>query len=500
MTIFLACPRAMALDVSGQTFHRFFSETVSERINRGFLYPTAYQANFRGRLRLRPTDVLTLQLGLDSGLLEIAEQGLRVDGLDFGERARETLFLGRTYSELQLGKNGFLQLRAGKLRPRIAGGALYDAYAFGGFLDLDFSLLSARLPLSLRVSAYLPSGDFTSVNKTSPLLSARAAYRVSEHTTVTGLASFLLSREDGAAVIVEDALVRGQVEQMRTNVSTFIRDSVRPVNQSAAEEGFARLFESLDQARDEDGLGYDVTSEGTLGWVGGSVSLDLSPVSLSVTALHGFGSLDVTSSPNDVFVAFVRESILTRAPELQEQFLADQRGDKQLRLSSWFLNAEVAWEVSSIVQLKTFSLFQTGDDGLLPSQNQETYRGFVSVAPLVTYTSIFLAGGVGANLATPSVSTLAPNGAGLLMFGGGVDVQPDPLVSVHLVGAGFWAGETTGEGPGTKYGDEVNLSAEYQLLDYFAVLGDFGVFVPGDYFGDTSAGYQLILGVYGFFP
>ncbi|CAN0596586.1 unnamed protein product, partial [Laminaria digitata] len=67
-------------------------------------------------------------------------------------------------------------VRAGKLRPTLALGALYDAYALGIMVDADLSYLDAPPDIFFTAHLLLADATFTDRLKRSPLLSFEAGW------------------------------------------------------------------------------------------------------------------------------------------------------------------------------------------------------------------------------------------------------------------------------------------------------------------------------------
>src|SRR5688500_1759539 len=162
---------AGALDWEVAIQNRFFLQTLLEEVVRSQLrYPTltsttaetavAYQLHALGKIGGRPIDQMGLQLGIDTGIIEIGSDGVLIDGRDPAETAERTGFLGETFMDLQLGEGGVVELQIGKLRPQIGRGAIFDAYGFGVMLDADGTLLEQAVPVSLRFGALLPEATF----------------------------------------------------------------------------------------------------------------------------------------------------------------------------------------------------------------------------------------------------------------------------------------------------------------------------------------------------
>ena len=219
----LAPTAAAAQTLEGAATQRFFSLTRSDRIFDAQLrYPeiagedtrteTSYQLAVVGALSGRPTDVVGLRLGIDTGLLGLSDAGLRFDGGSASDRFRETLFLGTSWVDLLLGASGLLQVRVGKLRPEVGDGLIFDAYAFGLFVDVDLTL-PGLAPVAGRLLAVFPSGRLVRETFERPLLEARFRVEPSAHTRLSVFSAWHLD-SGGTAPVLAPALVRGRVEAL----------------------------------------------------------------------------------------------------------------------------------------------------------------------------------------------------------------------------------------------------------------------------------------------
>lgn len=455
---------------------------------------TAGQLHLLGHVEGRPFDALGLRLGLDSGLVELTSGQVLLDGRSFEERVPETLFLGRTYAELQLGDSGELALRLGKLRPRLGGGAVFDAYAFGLAADLDLGLSRSGPPLSLTGYALLAGGDLVEQTLRSPLLGLEVGWRPSR-----GLAFALFGlvyfEDDGLAPVINDALIRGRV------------DAVRSACEGRGCENLAELGSGI-IARQS--LRFDVRSRGTLGWTGMEVRARVGSVELEGLALLGLGGVDAAFSPDAELERVIRAAIPgsgALARQIEDGVVGALNADAQVSLRSGLLGGTVRWRVDDALELTGFVLGMTGDDGvrLLDGEDQDgiaevDYGAFVALAPFLPYTSIFFAGGIAHNVASPTVVSLAPDNAGLVAGGMGSDVYLGKRVRLRGVGALMASTEGAPEGGGRLYGGEMNLIADVLVGDFGLAYAEAAVLFPGDYYGEAPTGVQLIAGMRARYP
>lgn len=449
------------------------------------------QMHALGRLSGRPVPELGLRLGIDTGLVELAtglgdDVELLIDGRDAGTRLEETLFLGESWVELELGRNGVFELRLGKLRPRIGGGAIFDAYAFGARADLDLSLIDAA-PISIRAYALLPDGTFTSRSKQSPFFDLEVGIRIGRHGDLRFLGALLVDGDDGAASVLRDAIVRGGVERLSRIESSIV--PTLPVRlQPAAERGFDRLGASLERLSEVTPL-YLVTSSGWLGWLGTTFRARFERLRIEGVALLGIGEVTLGATPDLVLEALTENEL----GPLAGQVLDAQADRGEVSILSGMGQVEAHFTLSSEVELRAFGLAMTGDTGLFPDAEQgRSYGSFVGLAPLLLHTSLFFQGGVAGALASPTVASPAPDGAGLLAAGLGCDAFPVEPVLVRASLAMMGSTVPSGATGGYAYGLEGDLAIDWLFGDGFLASLDVAAFLPMDYYGDLDVGVQAI--------
>ncbi|MEO1228531.1 MAG: hypothetical protein AAFZ18_06480 [Myxococcota bacterium] len=446
-----------------------------------------------GHLEGRPFRELGVRVGLDTGLVELATgfgDGVRVliDGREAGTRFEETAFIGESWIELELGKNGVFELRLGKLRPRIGAGAIFDAYAFGARVDVDLSLVDA-LPIAFRAHALLPDGTFTDRSKQSPFFDLEVSVPVGRQGTVRFLGAILVDGDDGAATVLQDAVVRGGIEQLEALEAEIVPE-LRPAIQPAVERGFDRLAAGLERLSESTAL-YLISSSGWLGWLGSSFEASWPAFRIEGSALLGLGEVTLDITPDLVLEAFAENEL---GPIVSE-VLADQSQSGPVSVLSGFAQLQAHFTVSSEVQLRAFGLAMTGDTGLFPSSDgARQYGSFVGLAPFLPYTSLFFQGGVAGALASPTVASPAPDGAGLLAAGLGCDAFPiEPVLvraSLSIMGSTV-PSEATG---GRVYGMEGDIAVDWLIAPGILASIDLAAFVPMDYYGDLDVGLQAIAG------
>lgn len=455
----------------------------------------AYQLHVLGAVRTRASDLVGFELSLDSGLIEVSTDGVFADGQRISDRAKETFFLGETVLDLQFGATGVLELRAGKIRPRIGDGAIFDAYAFGLTADWDQSLVDHDNPWRFRLHALLPDATFTSQSKQSPLFAAEIGYAFAPHSEVRFFGAAFLDSEDGLTPVLADAVFRGRLQGARNAVIAAFpvdRPLLKSIISDAISEGYRQRV-----------IGYDVESHGTLGWLGLTTRARDEELEVSGALILGLGKIEMNSSPNQgVKTAVERiKSMTPRVGEVVEPILAVDSAS-EVTLLSYFADASMAYHFTPELAGDAFAVVMSGDSGLSerPADPSDKYSSFVALAPLLPFTAIFFRGGVATSLASPVVASVAPDGAGLVGGGGGVTLSPIDVLNARISLAALGAlvpSKSTGSG---FYGIEADAEIDLQVLDFLALSTQGAIFRPGKYFGDLPVGYQVIGAVHVLLP
>jgi hypothetical protein len=493
-----------ASEIEIDATQRFFSASIPEALQlsavrsavsaevAGASVPSiSYQLSLQLAILGRPIDVLGLRLGLDTGLLDVSKDGLRIDFREGTKAWGETGALGETWAELQLGAQGTVLLRAGKLRPRLGGGAVFDAYAFGVYADVDLRLAPAGPPWFFRAHAVLPDGTFTARAKTSPLFSVQVGYEPRRGLELRLLGMLFVDQADLTAPIFADAYSRGVLEAARTFLAERPRLDVQV--QRCGPAGGLPLSDCLTSLYNLGLLGFELESRGLLGWSGLEVEWNVGTrARFRGLGLMGLGHIVVQTAPDGGFAALLRDAGANVLPEggtLAQQLSPD--GALSVLAGFGLIEAEV-WPLEELA-IEAFVLAETGDSGLQGAS--DTYNGFLSLAPLLPYTSLFFGGAVLTNLATPVVVSASPDGAGL--FGAGLGLAWWPADRLRLAGtaAVLNALSRSELSPNRYMGLELDARVSLWLLDaLLSVEADAAIFLPGPFFGpETPTAYQAIL-------
>lgn len=455
----LAASLASALEVEWYTEHRFFAEELPIELLltrvRGTESSTestgraVYQGRVSISLRGRPMDALGLELGLDSGLFEIGRSGVTSDGQKIVDHAKQTFFLGQTLIDLELGETGVVAIRAGKKLTRIADGVLFDGYALGLDVDLDLSLLDADNPWRAHLDAILPDATFTASGKQSPLFALKLSYVPSRSLDLWLLGALFLDGDDNLGAIVTDAAFRGR---------------------------YGELCEVLARRRGItaacDGRAFEVKTQGALGWIGAGLSYDQDPLDLALIGVLGLGR-----THSDFTL------LGTARPVAAE-----------IGYASGLVSLTAGLTVAEPLRIGAYGLLVSGDDGFGTLSLNQTHHGFVSLSPRLGYTRIFFNGGLATTLQSLSVTSVSPDGAGLLSGGLNVAYSPTEELRLFLTGAVMSALFPSPSTGAHLLGGELNGAVEYHFTPELSARGELAGFLPGRYYGDIKGGFQVMLG------
>ncbi len=470
--------------------HRLMAETIPiELLASAVRYPEtsvgdatdrfAYLLHTYGHWRGRPTDELGLRLGWDTGLLSVSPQGVQIDGRPVTDRLVQTWLLGETHAELQLGKTGVFMARAGKIRPVLGGGAIFDAYALGGVLDVDLSYLPSRPRLFIRAEVLLADASFGARGKTSPLVHLEAGWRGRGLNRLVLFGAAYFDNDNALEPLFADAIARGGLLQLSDVIDQKVAEIRRPAPRRSARRVTDRFMADRIDAYNAGEGGFDVTNSGTAGWLGALAGWQVGPVVLEGRAIIGSGRMTTKMRANAGLQAGIRDS-LSVLPLGGESVIEALDREGVVRLLSYFLSVEADLELTPDLAVSSFGLLISGDESL--DIGHDDYSAFVSLAPLLPYTSIFFRGGVAANLSSPSVASLAPDAAGLVGGGVGMTAWFDPF-TVRAVAAVLGAQVDSAFAAGRYYGAEANLEAYLQLAQRLQIAATTAVFLPGGYFG-----------------
>lgn len=503
--VILGPASAEAFEVEGITSARLFRQVVPEDL----LYAqlrlpsltttiaaerSALQLHGLVEVRHRPVDALGLRIGLDTGLLELDlhDGQLSADGRPVLDRFKETGFLGETSADLQLGDTGFVELRLGKLRPRVGAGAIFDAYGLGLSVDADLRLLGEGLPLEAQLVALLPDATFTDQGKQSPLLGLQVGLHLLEVLVLRAHSALYVDGGDGLSPLLADAYARGRLAAARRGLDKFVADLPPRLQPGARAQAEAALLEA-GQLYNAGLLGYDVSTQGTLGYLGLEAEYRDHGLTLSGLFLWAHGSVDTTILPNATYRSFL-EARFARLPRVAAALIDRQSDQGAVTLDGLLARVTARLELPAELEARAFGLYVSGDRGLLSDdESDRRYDAFVALAPLINPTAIFFNGGIAWSQASPTVVSPAPDGAGVLAAGLGLSQRPWPWLELSILGATLWS-EVPAPTGARAFGNELDLAAILDVFEPWAFTLEGGLFAPGAYFGDRPLGYQVIGG------
>lgn len=503
-----ACPSpALAWDWSLGTQHAFVARALPEVVESALLRQpagsdaavsrAAYRLSAFGRLRGRPVPRLGLQLGLDSGLLELDADGPYPSAEVVGALARESLLLGATHLEAELGSDGEVLVRVGKLLGPIASPAIFDAYALGAVIDVDPSFGDPDAAWRVHLSAVLPDPSFTARGKDSPLFAAELGWVFGRAGALHLVGALFVDGGDGLAPLLAEAAYRARLTAIAVDVNRrrLPAELKRAITDWLVESGGG-------------GLGFDVSTRGRVGWLGLRGDARGPGWSLRGTALVQTGRIATVLRANALLDARLAalEDRFPRAGREVRGRIPDQI-DVAIRSLAWFGELVAELEPSETLRLGGFLVLSSGDSGFSgadPEARSVDDRSFLSLAPNLGHTRLFFDGGVGATLTAPTAASLSPDGSGLVALGAVARWAPHERVDLEAVLAGFGAlggasfeDQLAGvEARFTPYGLELDLGARWRPAELLELRLDAAVLAPGRYYGpEVPLAWQLLSGI-----
>ncbi len=431
-----------------------------------------------GEWRDRPVDRLGLTLGIDTGLLEVYEGGIRLDRRSFDTQVARTFLLGRVMAELQLGRDGFIAVRGGRTRPRIGEGAVFDAYAFELEVDVDLDVIDIA-PVSVLAKVILPDGTFTGLRKTSPLLDFRVEYRFGWTSRVSLLASVFFDTDNELADPVRSALFKGVDDELGDAV-----DRIATLRRIDRDTAAALLLDWVDR-------NVAVQTEGVVAWTGVSGRFGSEDFWVRVVALGLFGELEIATVPTPDRVANVRDSTLP--PSVQDRLIETYTTRRTVAVTAFFGEIESSLALTDQLEIGTFALVLTADEGFQLGEADPRLGAFLGLSPLVPRTAVFFGGTFGPDQATPTAFSVAPDASGILAAGAhvggfwdGFTARLDVAAMTALVPSRFTDGRF--------YGIEIDAGIQVPFGSMAAFV-DGGVLLPGEFFDDDRPVFQVVAGV-----
>jgi len=375
---------------------------------------------------------------------------VRSNGRPLATELGQTALLREATAGLFAGPNGFAHLRAGRHRFNVADGFVYDDYGLGLEARLDLGALG---PLwEVTASAFWPTRDWPGGDGLrSPMVALRVDREVGFLDRVGLFAAWAHDETGGVADLFHGAAVESQAVRLQA-----LAPGTTPYQQEAR--------------RMADLVGRSLEGSADLAWAG--LSGNLSPWRghrLVFTAAVSAGRVHVTGP--------------TAADAIEVSVLGTMG------------SARWEWRVLPELLLGLRFLWIGGDRPPPESARLErkvTYRGFLGVAPWVTATNLFFAGGLADTFSARQASAPGVNGRGV--WGPIAGATWDPLATLRVEARGAWLlapavgpyGSTPGGSPGPAgrvYGPEVDLSARWSPLPWLALSAEVDALWPGDFFG-----------------
>ncbi|MBI2374289.1 MAG: hypothetical protein HYV07_09835 [Deltaproteobacteria bacterium] len=478
----LAAQPALALEASFSTSQRVFAQSLSEEVlvSQDFRARTStltadrfeYQFFLSAALDHRPVDALGLHFGVSSGLVAFSHDGAFGDGLPLADHAKRTLFLGRVSAELELGETGVFELELGRLREDVGRGLIYDAYAFGLVADADLGLLPERWPWHLRLAGLVPDGSFFSAPAPNPLVSLEVELEVLDDVSTALILAAYFDNGQGVTPFFAEAAWRDRIRALTELVGD------RPL-----------VLEVLEAGHDAGKIAYDVDTLGELLFVGLALDGAIDPVVFSGAVVAELGSFSLRSTPNGSLVRAV-ERAGRRLPAIQavRATILEPR-ETEVAVRSAMAQLEIDVRASRVFSFGGFAVLATGDDATL----DRTFSSYIGLAPRLGYTSLFFSGGVSSTLVSPSVVSVAPDGAGVFAVGARAALRPARALKAELTLA--FISSLVGSEGGQVLGEEADLDVELRLGAGFSATLSLAAFRSGPYYGDLPLGSQGILGL-----
>ena len=362
-----------------------------------------------------------------------------------------TLFVREAYGAVSFGRAGFATARVGRKRVTVADGFVYDDYATGAELALDVGAIGP--PLSLTASLFQPTRDLPRrVQGISPFLAVRADWLPSlfEHAGV-----FLAAHRDRTGSIAE--LFRGAlVERLVTVVEQAPPDSAELV---AANHRLAAV------------LGQRLESDASMAWAGTSGRLlPWRGQRLGWTAALLRGQIDRVATGS------ATELVLAHDVKLDGRLLS------------------VTWDsdLGKRVRLGAFFLYLSG--GTFPAGQDTTgsYGGFLGIAPFITATNLFFAGGLSESFAARQSTAPGVNGRGVAAPGLSLSFDPTDALGLDLRAA-YLTAPVNGPTGGNVYGTEVDGGFSWSVRPWLVLGAELDVLWPGSFYAGDRTVYKTIL-------
>jgi hypothetical protein len=376
---------------------------------------------------------------------------LASNGRPLSSEISATLLVREAYASYSFGRAGFATARAGRKRVSVADGFVYEDYATGAELALDVGAVGP--PLAFTASVFQPTRDFPhTVQGISPFLAVRADWLPSlfEH---AGL--FVAAHRDRTGSVAE--LFRGAVVERLVSVL-----EQAPPGSPAFVAANHRLAAAL---------GQRLESDASMVWTGTSGRLSLSGGHrVGWTAALLRGRIDRVATGNAAALPLAH----------------DVKLDGRLLSTTWDA------QLGERVRLGAFFLYLSG--GTFPVGLDATgeYRGFLGIAPFVTATNLFFAGGLSESFAARQSTAPGVNGRGVSAPGLSLSWDPAETFGLDLKAA-YLTAPVNGPLGGGVYGTEVDAGLSWSPRRWLVLGAELDAMRPGNFYAGRQTVYKTIL-------
>ena len=403
---------------------------------------------------------ITVRLVLNSG--EVREQRTSLDGTTrlvhvvtvngrlVLDELPKNAFVRTALIDLHAPETTWWQLELGHKLWRLGNSFIFDEWALGVQLSLDFELLNGR-PWRLDLSYIVPTRDFADKPWTSPLATVRLEYKLSLFESVW--LSFSWFR-DGAGEITETV--------RQAAVERVLNADFRPLREQATLACY---------------LNTDFRSAGNLFYATIAGNKTLGPGSLRATLVFEAGRVLIQGAP--VFRTDCTRTDLVAFTTIGAAFDVSYR-----------------WSATDRLAITPFIVAESGQQF---SAGQRMYSAYIGVLPFITRTSLFFAGGLAETFGARRVTSAGVNGRGVVAPGVEAIYEPvDQLRLRAVVSPLFsWARgiEAPVGGGGQFYGVEIDSVVIYEPVSVLGFAAEADVLFGGSFYRTGEPVWKVIFSV-----
>jgi hypothetical protein len=353
-----------------------------------------------------------------------------------------------------------LAVDLGLLEVQLGESFIYDGVALGGRLHLDFEAL-ADMPLHLTSQWATPVLPGESVS--GWIAEVRVAWQIS---LLESIAIFAVGWWDDTAGF-DDPYAPWLAEVAALNGAD-----------SRANAGWISGLQVLPPQ-----------SQTALQWVGASGEFFVGDVLLSGRAMAGFGHFDA-NNPRAIFRRIDGGTAGLAVPSDRPEVRFDVLG--------WAGDLRARWLLDDAWMIEGFGVFLSGARNPFLPETQATaadvYGGFVGIAPLLTHTNLFFAGGLNQTFNGRLGHTAGVLGHGAAVGGLAVEWQARSWQMRSTV-AGLGAPVPSAWTGGAFYGVEIDTEWAFELTDWMLLSAEYDVLFGGNFWRTDRPIQRGILGV-----